>query len=238
MVRKAVILAAGDGTRLGLPIPKALVSLGPEPLLSHTLRALQKANIQEVLIVTGARADRLWTWVSLHRTDFPPLRIALAHNPRWFQTSNGASLLIARDWLDPDEPFLFLMGDHFLAASLFQYAAQSLPEGCVKLVVDRTPGPWLDLREATKVQLRGRQITAIGKHLESYDGIDTGLFLAQPCFLDLLLETQGSITDGVQRAAESGKAYALPVEGALWLDIDTVRDLSRIHALRWNDAHP
>ncbi len=237
MVRKAVILAAGDGTRLGIPIPKTLVSIGLRPLLAHTLKALQHAGIREVLIVSGARADRLWLWVGLHRTDYR-LKIRVVHNPHWFQTTNGTSLLMAQRWIPPYEPFLFLMGDHFLSHRMIQQAAWTTwKQGAVCLVVDQAPGPWLDLKEATKVQLDGTRIRKIGKHLDAFDGIDTGLFLATPRFFHWLSTTRGSVTQGVQQAADYGEAFALPVQGELWLDIDTLRDLSRIQALRWNDAH-
>ncbi len=53
-MKKAVILAAGDSTRM-LPLsanqPKHLLPVAGKPLLFHTMEALEKAGIMETLVV-------------------------------------------------------------------------------------------------------------------------------------------------------------------------------------------
>ncbi len=59
---KAIILAAGQGTRL-LPFtrehPKCLVPVGGKAILDHQLEALAAAGVEDVLVVGGYRIDRL-----------------------------------------------------------------------------------------------------------------------------------------------------------------------------------
>ncbi|MFW9769926.1 MAG: bifunctional sugar-1-phosphate nucleotidylyltransferase/acetyltransferase [Candidatus Thorarchaeota archaeon] len=61
-MKKAVLLAAGDSTRM-LPLsanrPKHLLPIAGKPLIFHTLEALQKAGIKETLIVCGYYAEKL-----------------------------------------------------------------------------------------------------------------------------------------------------------------------------------
>jgi bifunctional UDP-N-acetylglucosamine pyrophosphorylase/glucosamine-1-phosphate N-acetyltransferase len=61
-MKKAVLLAAGDSTRM-LPLsvnrPKHLLPIAGKPLIFHTLEALQKAGIKESLVVCGYHADQL-----------------------------------------------------------------------------------------------------------------------------------------------------------------------------------
>ncbi len=59
---KAVVLAAGKGTRLR-PLtsnrPKSLLPIGGAPLLSHLLKGLKGAGIKEVLIVTNFKEEMI-----------------------------------------------------------------------------------------------------------------------------------------------------------------------------------
>lgn len=56
MKTAAVIVAAGQGRRMGLGFNKVLVPLGEKPLLAHTLSAFQEADgVDEVVVVTGRR---------------------------------------------------------------------------------------------------------------------------------------------------------------------------------------
>ena len=57
---KAVVLAAGKGTRmreLTQEIPKPMLKVQGRPILEHILNGIKDAGIREVFIVTGFRAD-------------------------------------------------------------------------------------------------------------------------------------------------------------------------------------
>ena len=59
---KAIILAAGQGTRLR-PLtddkPKCLVEMAGKPLLDHQLEVLRAAGVDDIHVVAGYRADQL-----------------------------------------------------------------------------------------------------------------------------------------------------------------------------------
>jgi bifunctional UDP-N-acetylglucosamine pyrophosphorylase / glucosamine-1-phosphate N-acetyltransferase len=55
-----VVLAAGHGKRMGVPLPKVLVPYRNEPLIMHLLRAIQEAQVCErPVIVVGQGADQV-----------------------------------------------------------------------------------------------------------------------------------------------------------------------------------
>lgn len=57
---KAVILAGGKGTRLGLKdLPKPMVPVAGKPLLEHQLELLKKYNITEVIFLSGFMAEKI-----------------------------------------------------------------------------------------------------------------------------------------------------------------------------------
>jgi bifunctional UDP-N-acetylglucosamine pyrophosphorylase / glucosamine-1-phosphate N-acetyltransferase len=55
----AIVLAAGQGTRMRSGIPKVLHPLAGRPLIGHVLDALGRAGIEHRVVVTGHGADRV-----------------------------------------------------------------------------------------------------------------------------------------------------------------------------------
>jgi len=53
----AIILAAGDGTRMLSRIPKVIHSLYGKPLIGHVLDAVRQAGIKRIVVVVGYRSD-------------------------------------------------------------------------------------------------------------------------------------------------------------------------------------
>lgn len=56
MIKKAVVLAAGKGTRLRPithAVPKEIVRVGKKPTIEHVLNVLKAGGVEDVLIVVG-----------------------------------------------------------------------------------------------------------------------------------------------------------------------------------------
>ena len=61
-LKKAVILAAGKGTRLNpitSTIPKPLIPIGGKPLLEYSILSLKEVGITEILIIVGYRENNI-----------------------------------------------------------------------------------------------------------------------------------------------------------------------------------
>lgn len=54
---KAIILAAGKGTRMKSDLPKVLVRASGRPLVDYVLDAVQAAGIEDTIVVVGYRAE-------------------------------------------------------------------------------------------------------------------------------------------------------------------------------------
>lgn len=103
---RAVILAAGRGSRLGQYTedrPKCLIEVGGRTLLERHLDALA-GGVEEIAIVTGYRAADLAGRVPVS-----------FHAPRWQETNMVVSLTAAAGWLR-DTSCLVLYGDVFTTA--------------------------------------------------------------------------------------------------------------------------
>ncbi len=68
--------------------------------------------------------------------------------------------------------------------------------------------------------------------MERFDAIDTGLFRATPLLAGAIRAAvadggAGSLSEGVQRLADQGKATTVEIEGARWLDVDDAIALAK-----------
>lgn len=224
VAREAVILAAGLGSRLnGHEIPKPLREVGGRPLLHRTLSVLQQAGVERVHVVVGYRASEIIDAVA----GFEGLGVGVEfiHNLEW-NLSNGVSVLAAADRVRG--PFLLTMSDHVLSPGMVRSMARvRAPEGGVVLAVDPDLESIFDMDDATKVRTDGRRIAAIGKDLEDFDCIDTGLFTCTRGLFDALAAERAargdcSLSDGMRRLGRSGLALVEPIgAGEFWQDVDT-----------------
>ena len=134
MSMRAIVLAAGRGSRLG-PLtegrPKCLVDVGGRPLLEHTLASLGRAGIDEIGIVTGYAHEQLSGYA-----------VTRFHNPLWAATNMVASLACARKWL-ASGPCVVSYGDIVYAPQ----AARLLAECEDPLAITFDPN-WLELWRA------------------------------------------------------------------------------------------
>jgi len=92
--KRAVILAAGHGTRMGhltADRPKALLEVDGRTLIDRYLDALQSVGITDVTMVVGYRQDRL----RAHLGE----RVRFIDNPRYRDTNSLYSLSLARQQL-------------------------------------------------------------------------------------------------------------------------------------------
>ncbi len=224
-VKKALILAAGNGSRLHFPlhrVPKPLLSLAGVPLLRRVICGARQAGIQHFLIVVGKEGRTVRDYFAQHPV--PDVALQWIQNDE-YEKANGVSALKARH--RAREPFLLLMTDHiFQPETARALLGQTLLVGEVILGIDRKIQKIFDLEDATKVRISQDRITNIGKELSEYDAVDTGMFLCSPGLFDALeasLTDDGncSLSDGMRYLAERGRLRAFDIQDALWCDVDT-----------------
>jgi 1L-myo-inositol 1-phosphate cytidylyltransferase len=237
MIRQAVILAAGKGTRLRASaddLPKPLHVVGGMPLIKRTLLSLGRAGIERVIVVTGFMAERVQAAV-VDDGDYAAagVRIEIAHNPE-FEKANGISVLVGG--AAAAGPFVLSMADHIYDPEVAKLvASQDLTAADLYLATDPRIDTILDVDDATKVKTDAGRIVDIGKQLQVYDRIDCGVFCVTPRLLDMLAAVRAekgdcSLTDGVKRLAGAGRARVADIGDRFWQDVDTPED--RAHAER------
>ncbi|WP_024510016.1 phosphocholine cytidylyltransferase family protein [Bradyrhizobium sp. ARR65] len=144
--RKAVILAAGLGSRLR-PLtdlrPKPLVEVNGTPILHNALRNLQAVGVEEATIVVGYRKDAIQYACG---SRFGDVKIKYVESLVFDSTGSAYSLWLARDALLSGDCFL-LEGDVFFEADALRYLL--LGEATDMVAV----APFNDLMEGSAVLL-------------------------------------------------------------------------------------
>jgi 1L-myo-inositol 1-phosphate cytidylyltransferase len=131
-------------------------------------------------------------------------------------------------------PFFLAMGDHLFESSILDSLIAHADLTRLNLAVDKKIKAIFDLDDAMKVRTEGNLIVAIGKKLESYNAIDTGIFLCPEIMFEylrrVLKDGDCSLADGVRLMAEEGNALAVDIGDAWWQDVDTPEMLQRAEA--------
>lgn len=224
---KAVIIAAGRGSRMNVEEPKPLVSLLGLSLIERVILSARKIGIEEFVIVTGCKAEQLKK--KLGDGGNLGITIRYVHNSYW-RKENGISVLEAEEAVDK-ENFLLLMADHVFRPEILEsLCRKKLEKDEIILCVDKNP-EYSDMEEATKVLLEDGAIKDIGKTIPRYNGADCGVFLCSPVIFDgiktALSQGEDTLTDGVNILCRTKRVRSKDVTGTFWVDVDTQKDLRK-----------
>ena len=122
---KAVILAAGLGTRLR-PItdnvPKCMVPVNGIRIIDKQIDNLLQNGITELFVVDGYKADIL----SAHLKEIYP-QVHIVSNPRYAETNNMYSLFLTSSFVKGEE-FLLMNADVYFDTNIIQ--GMLLGESC------------------------------------------------------------------------------------------------------------
>lgn len=245
--RRAIILAAGKGSRLNGTAgesPKCLVELGGMSLIERQIRALRRTGIDDITIVVGCQADRV--------------RRACGHdltyieNTRYAQTNSLYSLWMARPLLY--EAFVVLNCDVLFHPALLTDLLASRHENAL-LLGYREASQACYGDEEMKVKVHGGRVVDMSKEMDpaEADGENLGIvkFGARgaAALVDIMndLIGAGRLRDWAPRAfagfARQQPLHAIGTRGLPWIEIDFPEDYERaaleiLPAIEADDRHP
>jgi NDP-sugar pyrophosphorylase family protein len=234
---RGFILAAGFGTRLK-PItdtlPKALVPVRGEPLLTHNLRALHKSGVFSAI---GVNSHYLHEAMEQYQRK-SPIPFELFYESGKIRGTGGA-LYFAKDFLSGDDTFLIANVDILHKFDIAELANEfinsgrvcslvSIPtEGIGTVLYDNVTGDFLgvsDDREALA------PIKTSGKISEAEFA---GVAFYRREFLDFVNESDFSVIPIWKRASSAGRVPGIVVpnkDASWWMDIGTREALAKIEA--------
>ena len=138
MIRKAVILAAGRGTRmrnLTEEVPKPMLKVQGKPILQHILEGLIGAGITEFCIVTGFRAEVVEGFFK----DGKGFGCKIQYVRQVVQDGTGKAPELAKEFAGGD-PFLLTYGDILVVPETYKEMVARFESGPFDGVITVTPG--------------------------------------------------------------------------------------------------
>lgn len=227
---KAIILAAGKGTRLdGLTVkPKCLVEIGGLTLLRRQIKTLKSLDIDKIVVVVGFGADSI--------REECGNEVTFVENSDFAETSSLYSLWLAREHLS--DGFVVLNCDVLFHPQLLADLLESSRADALLISdTEKEITPLGD--EEMKIKVEEQRVVDISKDMDpsEADGENVGIvkfgkngakLLVE--YMNKLIET-GAVKDWAPRAfrefARHHPLHALSTRGLPWIEIDFPHDYER-----------
>lgn len=237
---RAIILAAGQGTRLRPhtdDLPKCLLPIGEGSILEHQLRACGAAGLRDVTVVTGFEWRKVEACVERAGTgELADLRVETVFNPFYAISNNLVSLWCARHRMA--QGFVLINGDDVFTPRILEMLLEHR-RGDIQVCVDRKANYDAD---DMKVALEGERIVAINKAMPSAEasGESIGIMWFSPAGaarlcteLEAMVRFDSAMKDwftkAIERIAQSGfEVGSADVRGLPWAEVDFPADLEHV----------
>ena len=241
---KAIILSAGQGSRLGHMVddrPKCLIDFNGRSLLDRQLDTLEANGVHEAVVVTGFH-DELVGQAVARRSGGPNVRTIF--NPFYKVADNTGSLFMAREELKDD--CLVWNGDTLVSNALMRRVVGNDRSG-ICVTIDRKDS--YDDDDMKVVEKDGR-LNAIGKRIsEGVNAESIGLLAFRSGGAEQFreaIERAMRTPEGttiwylrvINHIAQGADVYTLDIEGEEWGEVDFPQDVEAARELtaRWDQA--
>jgi choline kinase len=244
---KAIILSAGQGSRLGHLVddrPKCLIEFGGRTLLDRQLDTLAANGVGEAVVVTGFHDDMVNASVA-RRSGGPKVRTI--YNPFYKVADNLGTLFMAREELTGD--CLVWNGDTLVSDALMAKVVGNDRAG-ICVTIDRKDG--YDEDDMKVVVDGDGRLRAIGKRIsKGVNGESIGLLAFRSGGAERFreaIERDIRAPEGttiwylrvIHHLAETSEVWTFDINGEEWGEVDFPEDVERARELvaAWDSNRP
>lgn len=225
MVNKAVILAAGKGTRM-LPLtektPKVLIKINEKPFLSYIIENLKQAGITRFGIIAGYLKEQVKDFIKEQDID---ATIIFQEE----QKGTGHALMQAKDFCG-DDNFIALGGDNLWSPEDLREISKD--DGKIHISGIKSENPE---KYGVLIKDKDNNLIEIKEKPKEFVGniINTGLYKFTPEIFKRLEQIKESergeyeLTDAITSLAKEGKVKVIEVKD-YWLDLGSKEDIPKV----------
>ena len=228
--RRAVVLAAGRGTRMKSltdACPKPMLPLAGRPMLAHQVDRFAAAGISRACIVIGYRGQMIRDYFGSH----PPAGIELEYVVQREQSGTGSAALLAREFAT-GAPFLLTFGDILVDPHVYTELFRLAPGADQVLALTEVDDPY----RGGAVYVEGDRVTRIvekpPKGSSTTNFLCAGIYVFNDSVFDALENLTPSprgeydLTDAISDAVRAGKSVRYFAVPGFWRDVGRPEDLA------------
>jgi dTDP-glucose pyrophosphorylase len=233
-VEKAVVLAAGRGTRmreLTADFPKPMIKVRGKPVLQHIIEGLRDAGVCRVMIIVGYHAETVRNFFGNGRRH----NVDIEYATQTVQDGTGRVMNLARSFAG-DSPFILSYGDILISPVNYKRVV-NLADDC-EAIITVTRGEDVSKGGAVFVN---EQMELVDLREKPKPGEPTspwynaGLYAFRPSIFEFIARLKPSprgeyeLTDAIRDLVHSGKKVkALELTGE-WADVRDPEILARLN---------
>ena len=235
---KAVVLAAGKGTRMGeltTEIPKPMLQVEGMPLLEHIVRGTLGAGVEAIHLIVGWKEEV----IRGHFGDGSPWNTSITYSTQTVRDGTGRAPELAREFVGEDT-FLLTYGDILVRKSTYRRMADRYAGGDLDAVLAVVRGEdvakgglcFFDRNRhlSRLVEKPGpEEMESLGREGWIREGeplhYNAGVYLFGPSLFDHTAQLRKSprgeyeLTDAISMMVEAGERIAgMEIEGR-WADV-------------------
>jgi UDP-N-acetylglucosamine diphosphorylase / glucose-1-phosphate thymidylyltransferase / UDP-N-acetylgalactosamine diphosphorylase / glucosamine-1-phosphate N-acetyltransferase / galactosamine-1-phosphate N-acetyltransferase len=234
-IRKAVLLAAGRGTRMrGLTesLPKPMLEVRGKPVLQHIIEGLRDNGLTNLLVVVGWRADVVKDFFG----DGSKLDVKIRYETQTVQDGTGRVVALAREFVGSD-PFLLSYGDILIGSQNYERICDALAGAEAVISVKRSD----DVSQGGAVFVNDKfELTDLREKPKPGEPTspwyNAGVYAFRPGIFDYISKLEPSprgeyeLTDAIRNLALAGKkVQGIEIAGD-WADVRDPEVLARLNA--------
>ncbi|MDY0386691.1 MAG: sugar phosphate nucleotidyltransferase [Methanolobus sp.] len=221
---KAVILAAGEGTRmrpLTVSKPKVMLPIANKPMIEHTINAAMNAGIKEFLIVTGYREDAIMDYFR----DGSQLGISVEYVHQEEQLGTANAIAYAKEYVEGH--FIVLNGDMLVSTEHISHLISRTEDAIISVKEVEDPSQF------GVIETEEEKVTRIIEKPKnpSTNLANAGIYIFDDVIFDYIDKTGKSkrgeyeITDSMQMMIDDSCSVGYEILTSEWIDIGRPWDI-------------
>ena len=236
-IDKAVILAAGRGTRmreLTADLPKPMIDVRGKPVLQHIVEGLRDAGVRRFLIVAGYRADVVRNFFG----DGSRLKVDIEYVTQVTQDGTGRVVDLAESFV-AKSPFVLAYGDILVDPANYQRVVDLADD--LEALISVTRGEDVSKGGAVFVNDK-RELVDLREKSKPGEATspwyNAGLYAFRPSIFEFTAKLKPSprgeyeLTDAIRELAQSGKRVQVLELTGEWADVRDPEVLAKLNSQR------